>query len=82
MRLPVILSIMVSICMFSFILPRPFAPQNAGCIQQRILSDSLPPDTLSDEEMKKMDVGKVESVAVDRDNNVVHIKLIDARHQQ
>ncbi len=80
MRLPFILSIMVSTCLFSFKLPRPFTPQNTGYAQQGILSDSLPPDTLSAEEMEKMDVHKVESVAVDRDHNVVHIKLKDGKN--
>ncbi|MDP4252101.1 MAG: energy transducer TonB [Bacteroidota bacterium] len=80
MRLPVILLITVSICLFSFKLSRPPAPQNTGCIQQSIGLDSIPPDTLSEEEMKKMDVNKVESVAVDRDQNVVRIKLKDGKN--
>jgi hypothetical protein len=80
MRLPVILLILVSICHCSFKPPRPFASENTKCIRQSILSDSLPPDTLSIAEMQKMDASKVESVVVDRDHDVVRIHLKDGKY--
>jgi len=80
MRLPVILLIIVSICQFSFKPPRTLASQNTTCIRQGILSDSLPPDTLSIAEMQKMDASKVESVVVDRDHDVVRIHLKDGKY--
>lgn len=80
MPLPVIFLIVVSICQFSFKSPRPFASENTKCIRQGTLADSLPPDTLSIEEMQKIDASKVESVVVDRDHDVVHINLKDGKY--
>lgn len=79
-RLPVCFLVLVAVCQFSYKLPGKFPLHSLTCIAHGIKLDSIPPDTITEAEMNKMDIGDVESVAADPDHNVVHIKLKNGRN--